>query len=187
MNSYNVISNHKMKNLTQILRKMEEEPEFSELEIQEFIRCVNKDILYKKNYNIYGPANPMKKNQCDDEDLYICRFTPTGICHMMTCKCLEENGDYIKDNDWFTGFCCLCDKKIVKRKDAWRIPHKNGGFIGCYCSDEHMEDQFIAEEDEEYTAIIKVMKAVRLKFPIFDIDFGLFDGITDEVKDNFNI
>ena len=166
----------------------ESEPEFSNLEIQEFIRCFNKDISYWNNYSKYGPANPMKKNLCDSKDNYLCKFTPTGICHMMTCKCLEENNDHIKNNDWFTGLCCLCDKKIKKRKDAWRVPHKKGGFIGCYCSDEHMEEQFVAEEDEEYTSIIKVMKAIRIKFPINDINFVLLDDINiNEETNNFDM
>jgi hypothetical protein len=163
---------------------MEQKAEFSELEIKEFIKCFNKDVSYWHNYRLYGPANPMDRNEFISGNSYVCKFTPSGICHMMTCKCLEENPDNIKGNDWFTGVCCFCDSVIKKRKDAWRIPHKNGGFIGCYCSEQHMEEQFIENGDEQYLSKIKVMKAVRLKFKIQDFELdSKYDGETN----NFDI
>ena len=166
---------------------MDQVSEFTELEIQEFLRCFNKDRNYWGNYSLYGPANPMRKNPCDPNDNHVCKYTPTGICHMMTCKCHMENADDVKDNDWYTGYCCSCEIKISDRTKAWRISHKNGGFDGCYCSDEHMEEQFIVEEDEEYIALIKVMKAVRLKFPIIRADIEAINNSKVEEPNNFDM
>jgi len=155
-----------------------QESEFTDYEIEEFKRCINMNDHYFENYSIYGPANPLRQNICDEEDEKICEHSPTGICHMFTCMCHEENADYVKDNDWFNGYCNFCNEEIKSKVTAWRIPHKNGGFCGCYCSKEHMESILIDGEDEDYIILVKIMDAVRGKFPVVNLQKSV-----NELKD----
>lgn len=160
--------------------------EITENQIKCFRRCVNNNVEYWNNYNLYGPANPKKISTINPDIIYKCNSTPTGVCHMLTCKCLIENGDDIKSDDWFTGFCLECDIKIEKKEKAWRSPNLNGSFHDdCYCSYEHMELQFLDEEDEESISLLKVIKSVRDKFPIRTFSKDLF--IDDVEKNNFDI
>uniref|UniRef100_A0A6C0BEJ9 Uncharacterized protein n=1 Tax=viral metagenome TaxID=1070528 RepID=A0A6C0BEJ9_9ZZZZ len=165
---------------------MSKEEEVSDFEIEEFVRCFNRDEEYHINYNLYGPANPMRPDEFDDKP-YICKFSPTGICHMLTCMCLEDNAYDVKDNDWYTGICLECDNKILNKKSAWRMPCKNGGFLNCYCSEQHMVARLVENEDDEYIALAKVMKAIRMKFPISYVNIDKINDFTIIKENNFDL
>lgn len=163
---------------------MSESFELTDLHIQHFRRCFNKNINYWDNYTLYGPANPKKQNPLNPEEKYVCKGTPTGVCHMMTCKCLLDDFDDIKGNDWFTGYCLECNVLIDDRSKAWRSPNLNGSFHDdCYCKYEHMELQYLMNENDPNIPLIEVMKILRDKFKI-----SIPNKFEEqEEKDNFDI
>jgi hypothetical protein len=141
---------------------MEQEPEFSEMDIQEFQRCILRGPDIERLYRIYGPTNPTRRNIFSKTQDLVCKKSPNGICHMMTCMCNEDG------KDWFTGICDYeeCKKKIEKRIDAWRYPDYSGGFVGCFCSQEHYKVGFHEQENGIYQSLFKVCDAIREKYPI---------------------
>ena len=155
--------------------------------IQQFKRCFNKDISYWRNYSLYGPANPKKQNVLNPDQIHECKNTPTGVCHMLTCKCLVEDSDDIKGNDWYTGYCLECEKQIENRSSAWRSPNLNGSFHDdCFCSYEHMELQFLKGENDDNIPLVEVMKTIYDKFPICMFEKHQGDDENDDY-DNFDI
>jgi hypothetical protein len=99
----------------------------------------------------FGPVNTMYTFSSADTS-HVC--SKHGGCRMFTCTEFEDNADdeYETDimdqndyiaQDWYTSFCCHCDKKINNRYDAIRVPLKHGGFKGCLhpeCIEEFVED-----------------------------------------------
>ena len=72
------------------------------------LRCENPGHFY----SIYGPTNPLRKNELGENHDITCEKSPNGICHMMTCQCREVDYDGIPYDDWYTGRCQICDVKI---------------------------------------------------------------------------
>jgi hypothetical protein len=143
-------------------KKEEEKEEITEEEILIFKRCFNRKSI--EQYKLYGPSNPNIRGE-------ICEESHNGICHMMTCQCLECDIDLISTGPWFIGKCMECDETIENKSKAWRIPHKNGGFIGCYCSKEHVKFRFYeSDEIDIHFSLIKIMDAIIEKYPIYCIN-----------------
>lgn len=75
-----------------------------------------------------------------------------GGCRMLSCTCFENmyaDGDEIDimtaddqlyTPDWFIGHCEICLKKIRSRRYAIRFPLPHGGWKGCYCGFDCMEE-----------------------------------------------
>ena len=90
-----------------------------------------------------GPSNSILGTNC------MSSFTETGPCRMFQCICREfdDNDDEISYDEninpqdvWFTGYCDICQKKIAKYRYALRFPIDGGGWLGCYCSFECIEN-----------------------------------------------
>jgi hypothetical protein len=65
--------------------------------------------------------------------------------------------------DWFTGVCQECHEKILKKHYALRIPQLDGGWKGCYCSFECMEN-----DTEDLDTFSSRMKTQLQKYGIYD-------------------
>lgn len=91
---------------------------------------IEKEKIYKidnivvNSIRVFGPINPSN---------IICKY---GKCKMLTCDCREEN------EVWFTGNCDVCKLKIRNISHCFRMPHKNGGFFGCFCSEQCIKNKF---------------------------------------------
>jgi hypothetical protein len=89
---------------------------------------VDKDNSFDKSFRVWGPENRFKTRDCSGNP------EGKGPCRMFTCLCRdsEENDGEIM-NDWFSGKCDHCNRRIVDVSHAVRYPHKDGGWKGCYC------------------------------------------------------
>jgi hypothetical protein len=85
----------------------------------------------------FGPAScePENYGSCvrieyDEEDRS--EVAETMPCSMLTCHCHSRDEDD-EPIDWFDGECIKCNAVLSSRRNAIRIPFKNG-FYGCYCN-----------------------------------------------------
>lgn len=96
-------------------------------------------------FHRYGPVNTREIDDYDDIDYDNDVCLKFGGCRMFTCCEFESNkfkneydDNYDDDNDyfidWYTEECEVCEKKIIKRHYALRLPLEDGGWKGCYCS-----------------------------------------------------
>jgi hypothetical protein len=83
---------------------------------------------------VFGPANRFEKKNC------ISNPGKSGPCRMLECVCREFEEDY--PEEWFFGSCdnYFCKKKIRDRSHAVRVPVEEGGWKGCFCSFECLEN-----------------------------------------------
>lgn len=119
----------------QMLAPVKQIPNFDDIPLFQEFGPVN--TIYTLNPNIIDPS--------DDCGKY-------GGCRMLLCTEFEEmhtDGEKIDImaiddqpffQDWFRGSCDKCLKKISKRHYAIRQPLCHGGWKGCYCSFECMEE-----------------------------------------------
>lgn len=139
-----------MKNKIKKLEKMlvDEDGDLYEQAILEYRRCFKKyNInLYKK----YGPSNPSRVGKS-------CKNSIDGVCYMLTCNCLIKDDKIIKNK------CDICENLLPTKKDCWRFPYWNGGFIGCYC-----KEHFKRESQGEMKMLCDIMELIRDKNPIID-------------------
>lgn len=153
------------KEIEKDLTEKEKEIVLTDMDLKEFHRCIIRGPNVEYYYKIYGPTNPRRRTIFLKTEDLICKNSPNGICHMMTCLCNLEDE---KKEDWFTGVCDYdeCNRKIERRIDAWRYPEYSGGFVGCFCSQEHYKIGFHEQEVGIYQSMFKVCDAIREKFPI---------------------
>lgn len=156
--------------------KMNPSREITEEDILVWKRCFKNKPESIAKYKLLGPSNPFINN-----DIYsnFCNSSTDRICYMMTCQCFEYE-DGISTGDWFKGQCIECDQEILRRKDAWRMPKSNGGFIGCYCRS-HFRNPIIKNEDgedlnREYNNLCDIMEIIK---DIYMID--------EEEKENIKV
>ena len=77
----------------------------------------------------FGPLNSFVDSECSNEKCYL------DGCRMLTCTCHLEEGQ----EKWFRGACDFCEKIIKNISYAVRIPEKEGGWNGCFCSVDCLE------------------------------------------------
>lgn len=108
----------------------------------------------------FGPVNTiytLRPSLIDPTD----NCSKYGGCRMFLCNEFEQmynDGDEIDimtaddqiNIDWFRRSCDKCLRKISKRHYAIRQPLRHGGWRGCYCSFECMEDDI----DNSQTAVM---------------------------------
>lgn len=128
----------------------------------------SKDITHQAN-RIFGPANRFPDKNC------ISNPNKNGPCRMLECLCRElddENDFTYALNEWFTGICnnYQCSKKIRDRSHCVRIPVQNGGWKGCFCSFDCLNNS-LAFKDKDMAFRIEYMK----------VSFNE-DGIMDRTK-----
>jgi len=138
---------------------------------------ITQDLEY---FKLYGPLNayngyPHEEREADD----IC--SKYGGCRMLLCndfdnyddneidlynRDLDElatlalidqsnslDSDEIEKKDWFIGICMECHEKIEKKHYALRMPQLDGGWKGCYCSFECLEEG--TEDIDTFSARMK--------------------------------
>ena len=90
-------------------------------------------------FRVYGPVNPSwtdNNHGCNS----------LGGCRMFVCNFNEtfEEEEYELEDDveftWFKRNCMNCGSKIISMKYAIRQPLQGGGWNGCYCSFECLEN-----------------------------------------------
>lgn len=126
---------------------MLEDNELSEDAINEFNRCFRRTEYDIIKYKKYGPANPYRVTD-QNEEFISCDGSVDGCCYMMTCNCHE-------DKQWFIGKCELCKQIIYKKSDAMRFPLWNGGFIGCYC-----KEHFKRESEDKMRMLCDIIEMI---------------------------
>lgn len=131
------------------------------------------------NFMLFGPVNPYYSlNNLSDTDLNNPRMLLIG-------KYDYDNNELedTKYNDWFTGSCEKCEKRIRRRWHALRRPVPYGGWKGCFCSwkcirlylDENMEDP-----DLDYILV----NTFENQLPDIKGDNFIGSGILDRIPDD---
>lgn len=108
---------------------------------------------------IWGPVNRILERDC------ITAPGGKGPCRMLTCQCREYDDE---DEDDFPTFlewwefhehrCQVCSRTIQQWFYAIRQPVADGGWVGCFCSFECLEEQParpIFDEDAVTLGVIK--------------------------------
>lgn len=118
----------------------------------------------KNAVRVFGPINRFTDSSC---------MTRPGPCRMLECICLEERNGFVendivdyKTNNWFTGNCDTCVRKIRNMSHAVRFPEEDGGWKGCYCSAECMKKNIVQEEKTNLR--INIMFQTLSNFGIMD-------------------
>ncbi len=113
---------------------------------------------------VFGPANRFEKKNC------VSNPGREGPCRMLECVCRELDEDY--PEEWFFEVCedYYCKKKIRDRSHAVRIPIQGGGWKGCYCSFECLENN-LQFKDKDMAYRLEAMKGSLSE-----------DGIMDRTK-----
>lgn len=148
---------------------------------------IDQDI---ENFKLYGPVNHFDDDSDRSESNDCAKH---GGCRMLTCNdmatydndqdlynfegaireqfasMLEDiDDDEMDENlkreiDWFTGVCQECHEKIEKKHYALRIPQLDGGWKGCYCSFECIEN-----DTEDLDTFSSRMKTQLEMYGIYD-------------------
>jgi hypothetical protein len=146
-----------------------------EKSLRVFLQTSTDSESYETQVNIGNPDRVWgPENRIEDKD---CCSGPDGEgpCRMLQCECLECDDD--EDNmydpseglTWFKGECDYCEKKILDLSHALRFPVNEGGWKGCYCSFECLEDDSILEiSDKKKHILMNLMKIKIEKFGIMD-------------------
>jgi hypothetical protein len=84
------------------------------------------DVVIDQDFSTRGPAHPAPGESPN-----------SAQARMFECVTWEEDSeDDAMANDWFLGYCRWDYYQIYNRKCAMRIPRPEGGFEGCFCSEE---------------------------------------------------
>lgn len=149
-----------------------------------------KEIADPTDDQLFGPLNdtedkvyiPYTPTQLTDEELS--RLEPLGDpldkpkplpicldlelmcqdgCRMLTCDefCEERQ-------DWFTGYCDICDTMIEKKQYALRLPHVGGGWSGCFCGFDCLYGS-LDPNDHKSAELIAAMQAALSDHGICDV------------------
>ena len=113
----------------------------------------------------FGPLNTRHDHTVPTSDEDPCDICSRyGGCRMLTCCCYgtDLSDMYSTDimdandecEDWYTGVCDKCQTTIYDRYCSLRLPVLNGGWIGCYCSEECALK--LVDNDEEKSMLTTV-------------------------------
>lgn len=135
------------------------------------------DDLYRR----YGPCNPRLAHYgiVNEED----PCTLHGGCRMLTCwefiEIDEDEEEITPYTRWFQGSCDRCCRKIMYKHEAVRMPLSNGGWFGCYCSWNCVEND---TDDVMIQASCKKYRGEYEKLFIYDREYHEHNlpSVTDE-------
>lgn len=124
------------------------------------LRTLNKDIDQAdiQLFRVLGPANPYSTPDAYGNRMFI----------------TNEYDEDENEIDWFTGACNECNRRILSRFRAIRMPRPNGGWLGCYCSFECLEQGLTRIEEEDNKpdlltrTMIKYLKSIIKQNGIID-------------------
>ena len=105
----------------------------------------NSKVVHNPN-RIFGPLNAFKDRNC------VSSPGKEGPCRMLECRCRNSSGE-----DWYNGRCDHCSISIRDRSHALRMPTKEGGWFGCFCSFKCLEEG-IPFRDEDINIKLETMK-----------------------------
>lgn len=130
------------------------------------------DLLFRR----FGPVNTSYEQEIDSENTTLDICTDNGGCRMFSCLCGQSAEDeYDEDEDWFTGKCEKCHKRIgtkvqslsQRRRCALREPLAYGSWRGCFCSfsciNMSIDDRY---EDENETSTKNIQRILLLSMEI---------------------
>ncbi len=111
---------------------------------------------YSGNDRLNRKCGPVNKGDWE------CPKSPDGLCRLLTCQC-RENDDGLNDDDedWFMDFCDFCEDRIPYRNLALRIPMQHGGFMGCYCSIQCIEEVYLNGDVERIYLVDALVSNLR--------------------------
>lgn len=115
----------------------------------------NSKVIHNPN-RIFGPLNSFDDRNC------VSNPGKEGPCRMLECRCRNRDGD-----EWFFGRCEQCLLSIKDRSHSIRIPIKDGGWAGCFCSFNCLE-KAIPFQDDEINIKLEAMKYTLVVDGIMD-------------------
>lgn len=104
---------------------------------------------------VFGPQNRFDKKHCPFN------LDGLGPCRMLNCYC-RGSEDEDDNEEWFTGSCDVCKRKILDKSHVVRYPYPCGGWDGVFCSFDCLRqaeyfqglevyDEYIRLENLKYT------------------------------------
>lgn len=119
----------------------------------------------------YGPNNVPHdlKVKRHNSDLPCMK---SGGCRMFLCLCCEsiddneDEEDVLHREDWFKGRCGVCSRIIERRHYAIRRPLPMGGWRGCFCSFECLNEDVNDPEDLVTPILISILTEFLFKIGI---------------------
>ena len=142
----------------------------TDAEIFDMVRTILLNIKYfelNENlelFRIMGPVNPSFNS--DFTIQHLC-YSVGGGHRMFYCTCYEIDVEDEPRDEWFTGSCQVCLKRIKNRANAMRLPLATGGFRGCYCSVQCVKNSLIQVDILTNLMLDEMLKVLR-KFGVQD-------------------
>jgi hypothetical protein len=112
--------------------------------------------------NTHGPVN---------KGCWDCTYSPHGECRMITCLCCEnepENDESV--DEWFVGSCDRCEDEIFNKYLALRIPCEEGGWLGCFCSLQCINEVYLDGDDDKNPIRESLLVALEQNLTDYPID-----------------
>jgi hypothetical protein len=138
-------------------------------------------------HRLFGPVNPDPSEEytkLSDDNAY-------GGPRML----LDASFDITDEQeDWFTGECAVCFRRLFSRRYACRLPILGGGWRGCYCSWEHVKEEALriyqegdVEKQEIHLTLINRFIERAIEIGIFarflaDDPFEVVEEVVEEVE-----
>jgi hypothetical protein len=127
-----------------------------------------------ERFRHYGPMNPFLSRITFGQSL-------EDAGRMLTCTLYDDVDEF--SPDWFTETCSYCEKTIVHKSYAVRIPEVEGGWSGCFCSFKHAEESLFndIDEEEKNNEILKLFNDNHIKKYFIDYfkekinEIGIYD------------
>lgn len=133
--------------------------------------AIRTTTIYKNFNPSHGPVN---------KGCWKCPHSPQGECRMLTCLCCE--GDEVEGEsaeEWFIESCDQCDDPIFDKYQALRIPCEEGGWKGCFCSIQCIEEVYLDGDEDKNPireALVIAMENNLTDSPV-DINYSVSDDI----------
>lgn len=125
--------------------------------IDEIYTIIRNDDNTLNHNTIYGGARMFLDNSSNPDE--------EGFSTISTSK---------KPQEWFSGHCYVCKKKIKSYRYAVRLPMVTcGGWFGCYCSWECVDDIILDDVN------INLQKKLISKIKNAMITYGIYDDTID--------
>ena len=137
-----------------------------------YILSMEESNLVDDPDQIEGPENNMVFDGIVKPCLGKPSYRTKDGCRMLTCICVAEEADEedaeLLQMSWFTSKCEKCNILIEHFSQALRLPLNNGGWVGCFCS-ENCAVEIANDEIKnvqgmvEYTKFNQIMASIKFK------------------------
>jgi hypothetical protein len=127
-------------------------------------------------FRFFGPSNPIINSD----------GLSSEVCTRMLCDTSYfdhdiDEIDYLGDEreigplEWVEDTCDKCNKKIRQYNHSVRMPKEGGGWLGCYCSWECVEQDLLTPSSEAETMIYEIRKYLIDYFRMLIDRIGIYD------------